>query len=155
MSAGTKARRPAVEGWFDPDPEHPTLLGGRCSSCGTFSFPRATLGCPNPHCEGGEAEVARLSSRGRLWSFTDARYQPPPPYVAAEPYEPFCLAAVELADEALVVMGQVVAGVGVGDLNVGQEMELCVDTLYEDAETTYLVWKWRPAPEAPGPGASR
>ena len=49
-----------------------------------------------------------LSRRGRIWSYTDARYQPPPPYVAADPYVPFCLAAVELAAEKLVVMGQVV-----------------------------------------------
>ena len=48
--------------------------------------------------------------RGRVWSYTDARYQPPPPYVAADPYVPFCLAAVELAAEKLVVMGQVVPG---------------------------------------------
>ena len=53
---------------------------------------------------------------GRIWSYTDARYQPPPPYVAADPYVPFCLAAVELAAEKLVVMGQVVGGVTVDDL---------------------------------------
>ena len=30
-------------------------------------------------------------------------------------------------------------------LEVGQEMELVVDTLSEDDENEYLVWKWRPA----------
>ena len=43
-------------------------------------------------------------------------------------------------------MGQVVPGVSVDDLSVGDEVELVVDTLYADAEegTEHLVWKWRP-----------
>ncbi len=86
-----------------------------------------------------------LSRRGRIWSYTDARYQPPPPYVAADPYVPFCLAAVELAAEKLVVMGQVVGDVTVADLAVGDEVELVVDTLYSEDDCDYLVWKWRPA----------
>jgi uncharacterized protein len=81
---------------------------------------------------------------GRTWPDTDARYQPPPPYVAADPYVPFCLAAVELAAEKLVVMGQVVPGITVDDLTVGDEVELVVDTLYSEDDTDYLVWKWRP-----------
>ena len=76
-----------------------------------------------------------LSRRGRIWSYTDARYQPPAPYVAADPYVPFCLAAVELAAEKLVVMGQVVGGVTVDDLSVGDEVELVVDTLYSEDDT--------------------
>jgi hypothetical protein len=49
----------------------------------------------------------------------------------------------------MVVMGQVVAGVGVDDLQVGMEMELVLDTLDvrtdEDGdEVEYVVWKWRP-----------
>jgi len=42
------------------------------------------------------------------------------------------------------VLGQVVPGVSVDDLSVGDEVELVVDTLYEDDEHEYLVWKWRP-----------
>jgi len=41
-------------------------------------------------------------------------------------------------------MGQVVPGVGVDDLRVGEEVELVLDTLYEDDEHEYVVWKWRP-----------
>ncbi len=51
---------------------------------------------------------------------------------------------MELAAEQMVVMGQVVGGVGVDQLQVGQEVELVLDTLYEDDEHEYLVWKWRP-----------
>ena len=64
--------------------------------------------------------------------------------MAADPYVPFCLAAVELAAEKLVVMGQVVPGVTVDDLTVGDEVELVIDTLYSEDGTDYLVWKWRP-----------
>ena len=140
----TKSRVPAVEGWFRPDEDQPALLGSRCLSCGTYAFPRQAYFCSNPVCSGMEFEEVPLSRRGRIWSFTDARYQPPPPYVAAEPYVPFCIAAVELADEKMVVMGQVVAGPTAADLHVGMEVELVVDTLYEDDEHEYLVWKWRP-----------
>jgi uncharacterized OB-fold protein len=95
-------------------------------------------------------EEVHLSRRGRIWSYTDAQYQPPEPYVpVSDPYEPFCIAAVELEAERMVVMGQVVAGVGVDDLQVGMEMELVLDTLDvrtdEDGdEVEYVVWKWRP-----------
>ena len=44
----------------------------------------------------------------------------------------------------MVVMGQVVPGVGVDQLKVGDEVELVLDTLYEDDDHEYLVWKWQP-----------
>lgn len=143
----TKTRVPALgaEGWFTLDEDTPTLLGQRCDTCGTYAFPRVAHGCPNPACVSTELAEVPLSRRGTLWSYTDARYQPPPPYVVpTDEHEPFAIAAVELAEEAMVVMGQVVAGVAVEDLTVGQEMELVLDVLFSDDETEHLVWKWRP-----------
>ncbi|MGH9097160.1 MAG: Zn-ribbon domain-containing OB-fold protein [Acidimicrobiales bacterium] len=122
----------------------PALLGSRCGSCGTFAFPAEQSFCKNPDCTGNEFETVELSRRGTIWSYTDARYQPPPPYMAADPYVPFCLAAVELAAEKLVVMGQVVGGVTVDDLKVGDEVELVLDTLYVEGDEERVVWKWRP-----------
>ena len=138
----TKTRVPAVEGWFTLEP--PALLGSRCDTCGTFAFPKETFFCRNPECGGTTFSEVPLSTRGKVWSFTDARYQPPPPYVAADPYEPFAIAAVELAAEKMVVMGQVVGDVGVDQLTIGMDVELVVDTLFEDDDNAYLVWKWRP-----------
>jgi len=140
------ARVPAVEGWFTTgeDGVPPALLGSRCTGCGTYAFPPERMACRNPDCDAAELETVELSRRGRIWSYTDARYQPPSPYVAADPYVPFCLAAVELTAEKLVVMGQVVAGVTVDDLHVGDEVELVVDTLYHEEGRDHLVWKWRP-----------
>jgi uncharacterized protein len=141
-----RARVPAVEGWFTTgdDGAPPALLGSRCESCGTFAFPPDARYCRNPDCASTSFASVELSRRGRIWSYTDARYQPPAPFVAADPYVPFCLAAVELAAERLVVMGQVVGGVTVDDLRVGDEVELVVETLYSEDGTDYLVWKWRP-----------
>jgi len=148
-------RAPAIEGWFTIDDE-PVLLGNRCTTCGTVFFPKASFFCRNPACAGEEFEEARLSRRGRIWSFTDAQYQPPPPYIPrGDEHVPFALAAVELADEQMVVLGQVADGVAVTDLEVGQEVELIVEELYADDEHDYLVYKWKPvAASAPGTGSS-
>lgn len=144
----TKTRVPAVEGWFTLDDE-PHLVGSRCTGCGTVFFPAERTACRNPGCTGLDFEEHRLGRRGRVWSFSTNHYAPPAPYVSPDPFVPYTVAAVELPAEKLVVLGQV-AGEGPG-LRVGQEVELVLDTLYEDDEHEYVVWKWRPV--EPGPNA--
>lgn len=146
---------PAIEGWFTTGPE-PVLLGSRCLACGNVSFPREQEFCRNPACRGEDFEGVQLSRRGRVWSCTDAQYQPPPPYVpATDPYEPFALAAVELEDEGLVVLGQVASGYGVDDLSVGAPVELVVEPLYTDDDgTARTIWRWKPVGPA-GSGEAR
>ena len=137
------AKSPAVEGWFTTGAE-PALIGSRCTTCGTVFFPRTAGFCKNPACSGEEFADTELSRRGRVWSYTDAQYQPPAPYVpASDPYVPFALAAVELA-EGLVVLGQLAAGFGVDDIKVGDEVELVVETAYVDETGERTMWKWRP-----------
>jgi uncharacterized OB-fold protein len=137
----TKARVAAVDGWFAIDePDEPHLLGTRCTSCGTYFFPPGEGFCRNPECAGTEFELAPLARRGTVWSYTDNRYQPPPPYVSTDPFEPYIIAAVELAPQGLVVLGQVVPGQSV---DIGDEVEVVLDTLFEDDEHEYLVWKWK------------
>ncbi|MGY2701930.1 Zn-ribbon domain-containing OB-fold protein [Nocardioides sp. HB32] len=137
---------PAIEGWFTTGAD-PALLGNRCSTCGTVFFPRASGFCRNPGCAGEDFEQVELSRRGTVWSYTDAQYQPPAPYVPrTKPYEPFALAAVELA-EGLVVVGQVADGYGVVDLRVGGEVELVVETLYADESGDRSIWRWKPVTE--------
>ncbi len=152
-----KTRVPAIEGWFTMPPEDADfpadgsgltgihLLGTRCSGSGTYFFPPERTMSRAPGHADATLEDVTLSTTGTLWSYTDAQYQPPEPFVApSDPYRPYCLAAVELAEEQLVVLGQVVAGVGVDDLRVGMPMELVADVLNEDDEHSYVVWKWRP-----------
>jgi uncharacterized OB-fold protein len=138
-----KPKKPAVEGWFTVDGE-PHLIGSRCRACGTYCFPKETFSCRNPACASNELEEVPLSRRGRLWSYTNNCYAPPPPYLAGDPFEPYAVAAVELERERMVVLGQVEAGVTVDRLEVGMEMELCVGRLYQTPEHEALIWKWRP-----------
>ncbi|MGQ0832932.1 MAG: Zn-ribbon domain-containing OB-fold protein [Microthrixaceae bacterium] len=135
---------PAVEGWFTTDAE-PHLLGTRCTSCGTVFFPKASGFCRNPECRGRAFDDVELSRVGTVWSYTDAQYQPPPPYIpAGETYEPFALAAVELAAEQVVILGQVAEGYGVEDLRVGSPVELVVEPLYELDGVSHLIYRWKP-----------
>jgi len=144
MSDGLK---PVIEGFFTTG-EKPALLGSRCVKCGTFYFPKLEGFCRNPDCDCSQFESVELSRTGTLWSFTNACYKPPEPYVAAEPFEPYAIAAVELDKEKMIVLGQVVSGVGVEQLKAGLPMELVVETIPDLAEPEgKLVWKWKPMTE--------
>ena len=135
---------PAVEGWFTTDAE-PRLLGTRCTTCGTVFFPKASGFCRNPACRGREFVEIELSRVGKVWSYTDAQYQPPPPYIPPSgEYEPFALAAVELADEQVVILGQVAKGFSVDDLSVGATVELVIEPLYELDGVEHLIYRWKP-----------
>lgn len=135
---------PVIEGWLDLGPP-PALVGSRCERCGTVAFPPRPGPCPNPRCDAVELVPHRLARRGRIWSYTDAQYQPPAPYIAAnDPYVPFALAAVELDDDQLVVLGQVAEGHSVSDLSIGAPVELVVERLYTRDGADVMVWKWRP-----------
>jgi uncharacterized OB-fold protein len=140
----TKTQVPAVDGWFTLDPDRPALLGSRCQSCGIVCFPREGAFCRNPACDGREFDEVELSRTGTIWSFTDNRYQPPPPYVSPEPFEPYAIAAVELEAERMVVLGQLVPGTDITALRAGQPVEIVLGTLYSDDDHDYLVWQWRP-----------
>jgi uncharacterized OB-fold protein len=137
----SKARVPAIDGWFSTAAE-PALLGSRCTGCATYFFPKEESFCRNPGCRSASLEEVPLSRRGTVWSYTTNHYAPPAPYVAPDPFVPYSVAAVELTDEKLVVLGQVVGGSD--DLQVGSEVELVLDTLFEDDDHEYVVWKWRP-----------
>jgi len=43
----------------------------------------------------------------------------------------------------MVVLGQLAAGTDVATLELGREMELIVEPLYETDEEVRTVWKWR------------
>ncbi|MGE4365174.1 MAG: benzoylsuccinyl-CoA thiolase, partial [Mycolicibacterium sp.] len=53
-------------------------------------------------------------------------------------------AAVELADEGLIVLGKVVEGTLAADLTIGMQMELTTMPLYiDDDGTERIVYAWR------------
>ncbi len=141
----TKTKVPAVQGWFSMDAREPHLLGSRCRKCRSYFFPKESFFCRNPACDGTEFEEVPLSRTGKVWSFTTNYYQPPAPYVSADPFVPYTIAAVELAQERMVILGQVATGVDPTTLKVGMEMELVLEKLFEDQQSEHIVWKWRPA----------
>ena len=144
LPTAAKPRLPVLEGWFTLDEHQPHLLGSRCLSCGTYYFPKQHGFCRHPDCAGERFDEVELSRTGKLWSYTNAAYQPPPPYIAADPFTPFAIAAVELQHERMIVLGQVISGVDVAELQVGQDMELVLEVLSETDDAQQLVWKWKP-----------
>ncbi len=140
-----KKRVPAIEGWITMDESDPHLIGTFDESSGTYFFPKDVSISRAPGHADAELEEVELSNRGRLWSYTTNHYQPPEPYVAPDPFVPYTVAAVELTKERMIVLGQLADGVDPKTIEVGQEMELVLGTLYEDAENEYIVWKWKPA----------
>ncbi|MFM8650515.1 MAG: Zn-ribbon domain-containing OB-fold protein [Actinomycetota bacterium] len=148
----SKQRVPAVDGWFTLDDE-PHLIGGRCADCGTYVFPPRAGACPNPECESDELVPTTLSRHGRVWSYTENRYAPPPPYKAAEPFEPYALVAVELEKEGIIVLGQAPKGILAPDLKVGMRMQLETDVLFAESNeqggtTEHMIYVWAPAVES-------
>ena len=99
------------------------------------------LACGNPGCRGAEFEDVALGRRGRVWSYTTNHYAPPAPYVSPDPFEPYSVAAVELTEEKLVVLGQVEGSAD--SLRVGAEVELVLSSLFTDDEGDHVVWKWK------------
>jgi len=95
-----------------------------------------------------------LSRVGTVWSYTENQYAPPAPYRAAEPFEPYALAAVRLDKEGIIVLGQVPKGILAADLKVGMPMQLETDVLYREVvdgvDTEFMVYVWAPA----GPAAA-
>ena len=134
----------AVENWFRGG-DQPHLIGSRCTACGTFAFPPETFSCRNPRCESMELEPVPLSRRGRIWSYAINHYAAPPPALSPEPFEPYAVAAVELNEERMVVLGQVAHGTDEALLQVGRTMEIVVEPIIPGSDEQ--VWKWKPVIE--------
>ena len=147
MSSSATNNKPyaaAIEGWHTMGTK-PALIGTQCDECGSYFFPKQTQYCKNPQCESTHFTEVELSRTGHIWSYTNAGYKPPAPFVADDPFEPFAIAAVQLEKEQMVVLGQVVKGVGVDELKVGMPVELVLEPLHETDEDIKLTWKWQPS----------
>ncbi len=118
-------------------------MGTRCELCGTTSFPPEPRWCRNPSCDAASTVTVSLGGVGAVWSFTTAEYRPPPPFVAAEPFEPFVIAAVRLDGSGIVVIGRAAGRRTVDGLRVGQRAELDVGVLYSVDGMDQLMWEWR------------
>lgn len=138
-----KPLAPAIEGWHTMG-DQPHLIGTRCTACGTYFFPKQSHYCKNPDCDSTDFEEVQLSRTGTVWSYTNACYEPPAPFVAPQPFEPYAIAAVQLEAEQMVVLGQVVTGVDTEQLSVGMPVELVLEPLHETDDDIKVTWKWKP-----------
>ena len=139
-----KPLAPAIDGWHTMEVK-PHLIGTQCAECETYFFPKNTEYCRNPSCDSTDFHEVELSRTGHIWSYTNACYKPPEPFVAAEPFEPYAIAAVQLEKEQMVVLGQVIEGVNCEDLKVGMPVELVLEALHETNDDVKMTWKWKPA----------
>jgi hypothetical protein len=60
---------------------------------------------------------------------------------------PFSIAAVELAEEKMIILGQLAQGYATTDVSVGSPVELVVEPLYRLDGVDRLVWRWKPITE--------
>jgi uncharacterized OB-fold protein len=140
-----KKQVPVLEGFFTMDAKQPHLIGTQCKSCGSYYFPKQTLFCKNPACNSETFDEVQLSRTGKVWSFTNACYQPPEPFVSPDPFVPYTIVAVELAKEKMIVLGQATDGTNVSDLKAGMDMELVLEPMYgKEDDIERMTWKWKP-----------
>lgn len=134
---------PVIDGLFTETAEGARLLGSRCATCDTPYFPRSER-CHNPDCDHSDMADAAFGPHGVLWSYSVQNYPPPPPARYDEPYVPYALGVVDLADGLRVVGRMDVADPA--ELAAGDAVELVIGPLYHDEDgTPQLSWMFRPA----------
>lgn len=90
------------------DLDHVRLAGSRCSQCDETSLGRSSL-CAN--CGRQTVVEISLSKCGTLWTYTVVRHRPPGDYKGPDPFVPFGLGLVELA-EGLRVLAPIQCDIG-------------------------------------------
>lgn len=122
---------------FTDSDDAPQLIGGRCTSCGSVTFPRPTS-CAR--CGSVDVEQHLLARRGRLWTFTTQEFLPKAPYAGGETQEtfrPYGVGLVELGGEVRVEGRLTTADVE--ELEIGMEMEVVVVPFRVDDDGTEVV----------------
>jgi uncharacterized protein len=119
--------------------DHPALVGGRCSNCGRYHFPRSQT-CP--WCAREKTEPVELSSTGRLWAWTSVN-APPPGYRGDVPYG---FGVVELEEHIRVVTR--LTEEDPSRLELDQKMRLVLVPLHTDeAGNEVLTYAFAPEDE--------
>jgi uncharacterized OB-fold protein len=121
-----------------PD-EKPRLIGSRCKDCGEIIFPTMDLGlCSN--CQSINLEEMRLSSSGKIYSYSVVMQRPPEYYKGEVPY---AIGFVELPEGVRVET--LFTGGNPEDLQIGMEVEMVIEKLQEDEEgNEILAYKFKP-----------
>lgn len=127
----TPTMTPVAEGLFTETADGPRLLGSKCVNCDTPYFPKAAI-CHNPGCNESRLEDAQFGPHGTLWGYTIQYYPPPPPAKYDEPYEPYAIGLVDMA-EGLRVLSRISADHPEA-VTVRANVELVIEKLYTDTQ---------------------
>jgi uncharacterized protein len=114
--------------------DEPQLIGGRCTDCGSVTFP-VFPSCAR--CGSVGVEQHLLPRRGTLWTFTTQEFLPKEPYASGETVEtftPYGVGIVQLGDEVRVEGRLTTADVA--ELRIGMDMEVVV-VPFTDGVVTY------------------
>jgi uncharacterized OB-fold protein len=125
--------RPFREGLFSTDGKTPFLIANRCKACNRLFFPS------RPFCfECFEREMIRctIGRKGTLYSFTTCHM----PSAHFKP--PYTAGWIDLA-EGVRIFAPIVAGPS-GDLRIGMKMELVIDEICREGNTSIGGYKYRP-----------
>ena len=113
--------------------EKPSLIGSRCTSCGEVFFPRKRKGlCA--HCYKVGLEDILLSGKGKIASFTIAEQAPTGGFYHGP--VPYAYGAVDLIDG--VELQALFAG-DLYSLEVGMDVEMIIDRLFDDREGNEII----------------
>jgi uncharacterized OB-fold protein len=133
--------------------DEPQLIGGRCTSCASVTFPRPTS-CAR--CGSTEVNQHLLARRGTLWTFTTQGFLPKEPYAGGETpetFRPFGVGMVQLGDEV-----RVEARLTESDparLAIDMEVELVIVPFRTDEDgTEVLTFAFQPVGSADGAAAT-
>jgi len=127
--------------------DDPHLLGSRCGSCATVTFPSQSS-CPR--CNSEDMELIELPDKGTLWTFTTQGFRPKSPpeggYLGndtEETFEPYAIGYIELADHCKVESR--LAGAELDEFQIGMEMELAIVPFRkDDAGNDVMTFAFRP-----------
>jgi len=135
-------RIPLAKGLFAETANGPRLLGSQCATCNTPYFPKVSV-CRHPDCADPKIGDAEFGPKGVIWSVARQDYPPPAPVKFDEPYKPFVMGIVDMAD-GLRVLGRVAVD-NPEDAKCGMDVELIIDALSHDDDGNELVsWKFKP-----------
>lgn len=128
------AKRYYNDKWFRESVEGISLVGWKCKSCGMVFFPYKSI-CIR--CYGGDVEEFELSKKGKLFTFTIV-------FIPSKNFRPpYAVGYVELP-EGIRIFSQIKDWEKY-DLKAEMEMEMIVDTLWENSDGTRIIgYKFKP-----------
>jgi uncharacterized protein len=152
MTADPAGLPPVAKGLFTWQDGLPHLIGSRCRSCGTLSFPQQAS-CPR--CSGEDTEVTLLPREGSLWSWTVQRFAPKsPPYAGGETeFRPFAVGYVAL-DGGIAVESRLTGAAGPDGYQIGMPMRLVIEPFPRSDGTTVAAYAFAPQATGPGPAGT-